>query len=141
MIWDTDSWHVTPAQKDVTSYPVHRAALCMRLRRVTARRVAHEDELFVLLTKFRQGTAQSKQPLHAHERFLPWKSMMDIVRRETARKWMIAGALETHEVQLAYITKTHMTGWDPTSVFSSDKTIACVAHGFDLASCQNHDEN
>ena len=22
-----------------------------------------------------------------------------------------------------------------------DKTIACVAHGFDLASCQNHDEN
>ena len=50
-------------------------------------------------------------------------------------------ALGTHEVQLAHITKTHMTGWDPTRVFSSDKTIACVAHGFDLASCQNHDEN
>ena len=66
---------------------------------------------------------------------------MDIVRRETAHKWMIAGALETHEVQLAHITKTHMTGGDPTRVFSSDNTIACVAHAFDLASCQNHDEN
>ena len=71
VIWDTDSWHVTPTQKDVTSYPVHRAALCMRLRRVTARRVAHEDDLFVLLTKFHKGTAQSKRPLYAHKRFLP----------------------------------------------------------------------
>ena len=67
--------------------------------------------------------------------------MLDIMRRETARKWMIAGALATHEVQLAQITKTHMTGWDPTRLCSLDKTIACVAHGFDLASCQNHDEN
>ena len=55
------------------------------------------------------------------------------VRREAARKWMIAGALATHEVQLAQIIKTHMTRWDPTRIF-------CVAHGFDLASCQNRDE-
>ena len=48
VIWDTDSWHVTPTQKDITSYPVHRTALSMRLRRVTARRVAQEDKLFVL---------------------------------------------------------------------------------------------
>ena len=67
--------------------------------------------------------------------------MMDIVRRKSARKWMIAGVLETHEVQLAHITKTNMTGGDPTRVFSRDKTIACVAHGFDLATCQNRNEN
>ena len=67
--------------------------------------------------------------------------MLDIVRRETARKWMIACALATHQVLLAQITKTHMSVWDSTRVFSSDKTIACVAHGFDLASCQNHNEN
>ena len=66
------------------------------------------------------------------------KSMLNAVSRNS--KWLITGSLATQELQLAMNIKATQRKLNPTRVFSSDKTLACVAHGLDLSSCQNHDE-
>ena len=76
----------------------------------------------------------------AHERVAAWASMLKVVNRESASKWLITGFLATQEIELAINIKAIKPDLNPTRVFSSDKTLACVAQGIDLASCQNHDE-
>ena len=58
--------------------------------------------------------------------------MLEIVRGDSAYKWMIAGCLATHDVRLGQDLKS-LSNMDVAKVFSSDKTITCVADGFDLA--------
>ena len=66
--------------------------------------------------------------------------MLKVVIRESASKWLITGFLATQEIELAISMRQIKPDLNPTRVFSSDKTLACVAQGIDLASCQNHDE-
>ena len=141
VVWNPNHWHAEGFTKEIlTKNPVVRAALCLKLRRATARSGAVEDHFVLLLTKFHRGTAQSGQSFQAHDRATAWESMLNILRRETASKWMITGSLATQEVQLAVNIKATGSELDPTRVFSADKAIACVAQGIDLASCQNHDK-
>ena len=140
-VWNPNHWHAEGFSTEIlTKYPVVRAALCLKLRRATARNGAVEDHFVLLLTKFHRGTAQSGESFQAHDRTTAWESMLNILRRETASKWMITGSLATQEVQLAVNIRATGTELDPTRIFSADKAIACVAQGIAFASCQNHDK-
>ena len=111
---------------------MRHAAVCLKLRRVTTRSNEDEPQIFVMLTTLHSCTA--------HERVAAWASMLKVVNRESASKWLITGFLATQEIELAINIRQIKPDLNPTRVFSSDKTLACVAQGIDLASCQNHDE-
>ena len=142
VLWNPKYWHAEGMQQaDLTKSPVQRAALCLKLQRVTTRSYADEDYFLVILTKFHLGTAASGHQFDAHDRTAAWESMLKIVSRESASKWLITGSLATHDVQLAVNIKEAKRGLNPTRVFSRDKIIACVAQGIDVASCHNHDQD
>ena len=128
-----------PRDRARSQYPVTRAVLCLKLRRVTTRDTEGESELRVILTTFRQGTAEADNRLAQKARTEAWKAMLDVICEEGMSKWMIAGSLATHEIQLAVNLNQTKNSVNPTSVFSRDKVVACVAQGVHLESCENHD--
>jgi len=85
-----------------------------------------------MLAKVHRGTA--------HDGVAAWESMLKAAKLESASKWLIAGALATQEIEPAMNIKAIEPDLNPTRVFSSDKTLACVAQGIGLASCHNHDQ-
>ena len=62
--WDAGCFHNEPLPGD----QVQRTAFCFKLRRVTTRSLAEEDHLFIVITKFHQGTAESGCHFDDHTR-------------------------------------------------------------------------
>ena len=139
VLWNPKYWHAEDFQTAYpTKSPAQRSALCFKLRRVTSRRDADEDRFLVILTKFHHGTAKYGHQFEAHDRTIAWKTMLEVAGLESSNKWLITGSLATQEVQLAMNIKENHCDLNPTKLFSSDKTITCVAQGIGLASCLNH---
>ena len=95
--WDAECFTTEHLTKD----PARRVALCLKLRGVTIRNNADEDHLFVILTRFHRATAHSGYQFQDHDRVTAVDSTLKLVSRESASKWMIAGALATQDLQLA----------------------------------------
>jgi len=134
--WEATCFHNEPLDVDA----VHRSAFCFKLRRVNTRRVTDDDHLFVVITKFHQGTTESGCQFDDQIRQSAWKCLLNLVNEANTNKWMITGSLATEKLHFA-MSLSHVNPLlNPKSLFSRDKTISCVAQGVELAECHNHDK-
>ena len=122
-----------------------RRALVLSLQRVTAcgtadaRNVsplADNGPLTVLLTKFHQGTADTGHTFDVHLCCTAWDKMLRIVRNSP--KWIIAGALATHEMSVFRRLKEQQCDLDVSRIISEVKAITCLILGLTPSTCENH---
>ena len=67
VLWNPSYWKVEDIQKAFLSRDPTRTALCLKLQRATTRSIADEEHVFVILTKFHLGIAESGNQFNTHD--------------------------------------------------------------------------
>lgn len=118
--WHNNSWQATPEEVNITTMPVCRTALVLTLRRVTAHGRANARDVspladkyppLVLLTKFHHSAVLSGCAFNGG--INAWETMVDIVTRDEAPKWIVVGALATNEIEMTTCLKEFAQIIDP----------------------------